>query len=211
MSSVKYYPPAEERLNVASHGLGVLLSLVGLPLLLFSPSASESWLHWSGKLVFGLSMLVLYVASTCYHMTTTDTMRQRMRVVDHAAIYVMIAGTYTPFMVISLKGTLGLSILITVWLMAVMGVTLKLFFTGRFSLLSTLLYVLMGWGIVLFIQPLSAQLDAAGLQWLIAGGVFYTVGALLYAIKAIPYNHALFHVFVLLGSFCHFICVFKYI
>ncbi len=209
--TVKYYPPAEERLNIASHGLGVLLSVIGLPFLLLSPSASASWVNWVGKLVFGLSMLVLYTASTGYHMAKTDTARRRLRVVDHAAIYVMIAGTYTPFMLISLKGSLGTWILISVWSMAIAGVVLKLFFTGRFTVLSTLLYVLMGWGIVLFIQPLSEQLSDAGLVWLFAGGVMYTVGAVLYAIKAMPYNHATFHLFVLMGSFCHFMCVYRHI
>ena len=216
MSQVKFYPPLEEKLNISSHALGLLLSLVGVPLLLFSESAQASWISWTGKLIFGISLVTLYTASTIYHMATDVKRRQRLRVLDHAAIYVLIAGTYTPIMLVTLGGslvyeTLGYGILIAAWSMAIVGIILKLFYTGRFSLVSTLLYVFMGWAIVFAIKPLAASMSPAGLQWLIWGGISYTVGAILYAIKAIPFNHAIFHLFVLLGSACHFVCIYKYV
>ena len=211
MSEVKFYPPFEEKLNISSHALGLVLSLIGLPFLYFSVSAQASWVDSLGKLIFGFSLVVLYSASTLYHMAKDETKRKRLRVFDHAAIYVLIAGTYTPIMLVTLAGSLGYGILIAAWSMAIMGIVLKLFFTGRFSLVSTLLYVFMGWAIVFAIKPLAAHLAPAGLNWLIGGGISYTVGAVLYAIKAIPYNHAIFHFFVLLGSLCHFICIYKFV
>lgn len=216
MAEVKYYPPLEERLNVFSHALGLVLGLVGLPFLLLSESAQLDWASWIGKLVFGLSLVVLYAASTFYHLAKTDRLRMKLRVFDHAAIYVLIAGSYTPLMLVTLAGNpdhtgLGYGILIGAWSMAILGIVLKLFFTGRFSVVSTVLYVLMGWAIVFAIKPLAANLAPAGVQWLIWGGVSYTVGAILYAIKALPFNHAIFHCFVLMGSICHFVCIYRYV
>jgi hemolysin III len=135
----------------------------------------------------------------------------RLRVVDHASIYVLIAGTYTPFTLITLAGPTGYTLFAVAWIMAVCGIVLKLFFTGRFTALSTAMYVLMGWLIVFAIKPLMAGLPPAGLLWMLAGGVAYTVGALLYGIKALPFNHAIFHLFVLAGSLCHFIAVYAYV
>lgn len=211
MSQVKFYSASEERLNIISHAFGVVLSLVGLPFLLLSDSAQADWVGWTGKLIFGLSLVLLYSASSLYHMATDETKRQRLRVFDHAAIYVLIAGSYTPIMLVTMAGSLGYGILIAAWTMAISGVILKLFFTGRFSVVSTLLYVFMGWAIVFAFKPLAESMPPLGLNWLIGGGVSYTVGAVLYAIKAIPFNHAIFHVFVLLGSFCHFMCIYKYV
>ena len=155
-------------------------------------------------------MVILYTASTVYHATKKPRARSRMRVLDHTAIYVLIAGTYTPFMLLTMPTTLGYGILIAAWSMAVLGIVLKVFFTGRFVLVSTLLYVFMGWAIVFAIKPLAAAMSTAGLWWLISGGIAYTVGALLYAIKQLPFNHALFHVFVVLGSWCHFMAVYHH-
>lgn len=211
MSKIKFYPPAEERLNIGSHGLGLLLGLFGLPWLLMTPSAQADWVNWTGKLVFGLSIIILYGASTAYHAAKKPAKRQKLRVLDHAAIYVLIAGTYTPFMLVSLSGPLGTGILLAAWVMAFLGIVLKLKFTGRFGLLSTALYVLMGWAIIFAIKPLSAAMPEAGLAWMIWGGVSYTVGAILYAIKKLPYSHPIFHLFVLMGTTCHFVCVYLYV
>jgi hemolysin III len=206
----KHYPPAEERLNISSHALGLALSITGLVFLLITAVRSAEAVRLVAYLVYGLSMVVLYAASTIYHATQKPLARSRMRVLDHAAIYVLIAGTYTPFMLLTMPGPLGYGILIAAWSMAVVGIVLKVFYTGRFVLLSTLLYVFMGWAIVFAIKPLAAAMSAAGLWWLISGGVAYTVGALLYAIKKLPFNHALFHLFVVLGSVCHFVAVYLY-
>ncbi len=209
--TVKFYPPLEEKLNIGSHALGVILSVTGLVFLLLQGFAESGFIKPLAYAVYGVSMVLLYTVSATYHASKTPAFRSKMRILDHAAIYLLIAGTYTPFMLITLPGTLGYSILAAAWGMAVVGIVLKIFYTGHFVVLSTLLYVFMGWAIVFAIKPLAANLDAAGLSWLIAGGVAYTVGAVLYAIKKIPFNHAIFHVFVLIGSACHFVAVYNYV
>jgi len=208
---VKFYPPLEEKLNIGSHVLGVVFSVLALALLIFKGIDTGSFTATAGLLIYGLSMLALYLASSFYHASKDPRIRIKLRVVDHAAIYLLIAGTYTPFMVITLADTLGYSILAAAWIMAVIGVMLKIFYTGHFEVLSTALYILMGWAIVFAIKPLAANLPPEGLFWLMAGGVAYTVGAILYAIKKIPFNHAIFHLFVLIGSTSHFISVYFYV
>lgn len=208
---VKFYPPLEEKINIGSHALGLILSVVGLVFLLIQDFAGSGYVKPLAYAIYGISMVFLYAVSAIYHASKSPTFRIKMRVLDHAAIYLLIAGTYTPFMLITLPGTLGYSILAAAWGMAIVGIVLKIFYTGHFVVLSTALYVLMGWAIVFAIKPLAANIDAGGLQWLIAGGVAYTVGALLYAIKKIPFNHAIFHIFVLAGSACHFVAVYLYV
>lgn len=209
--NVKFYPRCEERLNIGSHALGLLLSSVGLVLLLMRALTLGTLWHVVSFAVFGISLMLLYAASTIYHMTQTPARRIRWRVVDHAAIYILIAGTYTPFMLTTLRGSLGWTLFGVTWGIAFVGIILKLFFTGRFTVVSTLMYVAMGWLIMFAIKPLAAALPEAGIYWLIAGGISYTMGAILYAIKVIPYNHAIFHFFVLFGSFSHFMAVYGYI
>lgn len=208
---VKFYTPREEKINVVSHVLGFLLSAAGLILLLIRASLHGNAWHIVSVAVFGLSMMALYGASACYHSASKPALRLRLRIVDHASIYLLIAGTYTPFMLITLKGTVGWVIFSISWGMAATGITLKLFFTGKYQLLSTLMYVFMGWLIIFAIKPLIANLAADGLFWVLAGGVAYTIGAILYSIKSIPYNHATFHLLVLAGSICHFIAIYQYV
>ena len=141
----------------------------------------------------------------------TRKLRKRLKIFDHAAIYVLIAGTYTPFTLITLNGTIGWVIFGVSWGMALIGIILKFFFTGKYKSISTLMYILMGWMIVFAIKPLIDSLALEGLNWLIAGGVSYTIGAVLYSIEKIKFNHAIFHIIVLIGSFCHFISVFFYV
>jgi hemolysin III len=131
--------------------------------------------------------------------------------VDHASIYLLIAGTYTPFALVTLSGPIGWTIFGLTWGMAATGLVLKLLYTGRFEIVSTLMYVLMGWLMIFFFEPLIERFPPAGLAWLLAGGIAYTVGAVLYSIRRIPFNHELFHLLVLLGSTCHFIAVFGYV
>ena len=205
------YSVFEERLNVLSHGLGVLLAAIGTVLLLVKAVSVGTAVHIVSFGVYGASMVILYAASSLYHSATTPVARRRLKVFDHAAIYVLIAGSYTPFTLVVLSGWVGWTLFGIVWGMAVCGVVLKIFFTGRYDKISTAIYVLMGWLIVFAIQPLSEGLPEAGVQWLIAGGVSYTFGALLYSIKRLPLNHALFHVFVVLGTVFQFITVYEYI
>jgi len=170
----------------------------------------DAW-HIVSAGIFGMSLISLYAASTFYHSATDSKVRSRLRIIDHATIYVLIAGTYTPFSLVTLNGSIGWMIFGVSWGMALAGITLKLFFTGRFNVLSTLMYVFMGWIIVFAITPLINSLSTEGLFWLFAGGVAYTTGAIIYSIKKIKFNHAIFHIFVLLGSFCHFVSVYFYV
>ncbi|MFT4632871.1 MAG: hemolysin III [Candidatus Azotimanducaceae bacterium] len=209
--TAKYYSAIEESINIVSHGLGFLLGLVALAALMQVALPTNNGLLILSFGIFGLSLVVTYGASTVYHAVKEPLLRGRLRVVDHASIYLLIAGTYTPFTLITLDGPVGWSIFGVCWSMALVGVILKLFFTGRYSLLSTLMYVFMGWMIIFAISPLNDLLPPLGLRWLIAGGVLYTLGAVIYAIKRIPFNHALFHVFTLLGSASHFIAVYGYV
>ena len=211
IKEVKFYSPLEEKINVYSHAIGLLLSIVGLFFLLIRSLQHGDLLHILSFSIYGISLVVLYSASTFYHNTKDAKLRSRMRIFDHASIYVLIAGTYTPFTLITLNGTLGWVLFSIVWGFAFIGIILKFFFTGRFNIISTLMYVFMGWIAIFAINPLIENLAEKGLYWLVAGGAFYTVGAILYAIKKIKFNHAIFHILVLLGSICHFISVYFYV
>ena len=208
---LKVYAPAEEKINILSHAGGLAFSVIALILLLIRAGATGSVLYLVSAATFGLGLVALYGASTAYHSATNAVRRSRLRIVDHAAIYLLIAGTYTPFCLIILGGPLGWTIFSVSWGMAAVGIVLKLFFTGRFRLASTLIYVFMGWMIVFAVRPLVDSLPADGLYWLFTGGVCYTVGALIYGIRAIKFNHAIFHLFVLGGSACHFLSVYLYV
>ena len=210
-AETKFYSALEERINIFSHAAGLLLSMVAIVLLVSRASHTGNAWHLVSAAIFGASLIALYAASTAYHSATRAEMRARLRVIDHATIYILIAGTYTPFTLITLNGTVGWIIFAFSWGMAICGIILKLFFTGRFNLLSTLMYVFMGWIIVFAVKPLIANLSSEGLFWLVAGGLSYTVGAIIYSIKKVPFNHAIFHLFVLGGSICHFVAVYFYV
>lgn len=197
--------------NIVSHATGLLFSIIALVLMLVRATGSGDVVHIVSAAIFGASLIALYAASTFYHSAKDPKLRARLRINDHATIYILIAGTYTPFTLVTLDGWVGWTIFAVSWGMAVTGVVLKLFFTGKYSLLSTLMYVFMGWIIIFAIKPLMNSLSSDGLFWLFAGGLAYTTGAVLYSIKKIKFNHAIFHLFVLLGSVCHFISVYFYV
>ena len=205
------YSQAEERLNIITHFAGFVLSIVALVFLVIHAQVCGNIWHLVSFSVFGASLITLYGASTLYHRAKDPVIRKRLRVLDHAAIFVLIAGTYTPFTLVTLKGEVGWIIFGVVWGLALAGIILKLFFTGRYQLLSTLMYVGMGWVIIFAIKPLIESFSSDGLFWLLAGGIAYTLGAVLYNIKKLKFNHAIFHVFVLMGSFCHFVSVYHYV
>ena len=207
----KYYSQKEEFWNVLSHGTGLGLSLLALVLLLIRASHFDSIRLSLSFAVFGVGLILLYAASTFYHSARDPEWRYRLKIFDHIAIFILIAATYTPFSLVTLKGDMGWIIFGVAWGIAFFGTILKLFFTGRFKILSTLLYVGMGWVIIFAIKPLIENLSGAGLFWLFAGGFFYTVGAILYNISRIKYNHAIFHFFVLLGSFSHFMAIYQHV
>ncbi|MGV6845859.1 MAG: PAQR family membrane homeostasis protein TrhA [Lutibacter sp.] len=206
-----YYSKTEEKWNILSHFIGLLLSIAALVLLVVFSSLKGEAKHIVSFSIYGASLIVLYSASTLYHYSKSPKLRRRLNIFDHAAIYVLIAGTYTPFTIVALKGWVGWTLFGVSWGLALAGIVFKLFFTGKFDKLSTVIYVLMGWVIIFAIKPLVSSLSFWGLFWLFLGGLFYTIGAILYSMKKLKFNHAIFHVFVLLGSFSHFIAVFFYV
>jgi len=200
----------EELLNAWSHGFGAALGIVGLILLIITVDSNKSW-HLFSIIVYGLSIIILFTASTAYHAISNFDLKQKFRVVDHISIYLLIAGTYTPVLLIVLPDSLGWPLFYAVWGIAAFGVILKLFFTGRFEIFSTLLYLVMGWLIVFDFTTLSEIMHPNGILWLFAGGLFYTVGIVFYAIHKIPYNHVIWHFFVLGGAFCHFVMMYLFV
>lgn len=208
---MEYYSPREERLNIVSHAFGLLLSVIGLVLLEIHAVANGDVIHIIGLGIFGSSLVLLYAASTLYHGAKKESTRKKLRILDHAAIYVLIAGSYTPFTLITMNGNTGALLFCISWGLALVGVTMKIFFTGKYKLLSTIMYVLIGSIIFIDVDPLVSNIHANGLNWLLGGGLSYLFGAIIYSIKVIKYNHAIFHIFVLGGSFCHFIAAYFYI
>jgi hemolysin III len=206
----KIYTRKEEQINIWSHGLGLLIFTAGTIVLLAKAVQLHSLKIFIAYLIYGIGINTMYLASTLYHSATKPVRRKRLNVFDHSAIYLTIAGSYTPITMLTMPPAWGTPILITVWLIAAAGITLKFFFTGKYSKLSTSMYVLMGWVIVIAIKPLINSMQTAGLVWLLAGGLAYTVGALLYQLKGLKYNHAIFHFFVLIGSGCHYVVIYSY-
>ncbi len=208
---IEHYTPLEENINVISHAIGFVLSVIALVLLVTRSSTHGNAWHVVSFSIFGASLIILYAVSTIYHSAKKPALRKKLRIVDHASIYILIAGTYTPFTLVTLNGATGWIIFGISWGMALTGITLKLFFTGQHDLISTLMYVFMGWIIVFAIEPLIHNLPFSGLLWLVAGGLAYTIGAVIYSIEKIRFNHAIFHIFVLIGSFSHFMSVYFYV
>ncbi|MFC6229225.1 hemolysin III family protein [Paenibacillus allorhizosphaerae] len=201
----------QERANAISHGVGVVLSMLALALLLVHAIRNGNVWHVVSFSVFGTSLLLLYLCSTLLHSARKEKWIDLFEIMDHAAIYILIAGTYTPFLLVTIRSPLGWSLFGVVWGLALVGVIFKLFFVKRFNLLSTLFYIAMGWMVLFAFEPLKAGLPVAGLQFLVAGGVLYTFGTIFYLWRKIPYHHAIWHVFVLAGSICHFITVYFYV
>ncbi len=206
--SLKGYSEKEETINIITHAFGLFLSIPAFILLITYGSLYGTIWHIVSYSVYGGSLITLYLASTLYHSARNPKTRKKLNLIDHATIYVLIAGTYTPFALVILKGAWGWTIFGIIWGLAVTGITLKLIFTGNYDKISTFGYILMGSVIIIAINPLIDNLSVMGLIWLFIGGVSYVVGAVLYLLNKIPYNHAIFHVFVLLGSCSHFMAVF---
>jgi hemolysin III len=201
------YTRGEEIANSLTHGLGLGLSLAGLSVLVtFAATWGDGW-RVTGCAIFGTSLVLLYGASTLYHALRAPRMKQWLRGLDHAAIFVLIAGTYTPFLLANLRGPWGWSLFGVVWALAVVGIILKLFLAGRFRLWSTLIYLFMGWLILIAFKPLVEALPVGSLIMLLAGGAAYSAGTVFYLWNRLPYHHAVWHLFVLAASACHFFAV----
>ena len=200
----------EEHLNSLTHAIGAMLGVAGLVLLLVYYNASiQSGLF--SVLVYGISIIVLFLASTFYHAVRRRKLKDILRMVDHMSIYLLIAGTYTPVLLLMLNNSKGWLLFWIVWGIAAFGIILKLFFTGRFELFSTLLYLVMGWMIVFDFSALVELMPTNGLIFLIAGGLSYTLGIVFYIFERIPFNHVIWHLFVLGGAVCHFFMIFFYV
>jgi hemolysin III len=201
----------DERWNAGLHGFGVVLFMLTGSALVARLAVTRGPWQWASALVFVLSLLTLYSASTLYHLSRDAIHKRRYKIFDHCAIYFLIAGSYTPFALNGLRAHGGWWLFLVIWTLAICGVIFKLFFTGRFLIVSTLIYLAMGWLVMLVMKPLIAALTTATLMWLIAGGAAYTLGAIFYLQKRYPYAHTIWHAFVLLGSASHFVAVYLHL
>lgn len=211
METTRSYTIAEEIFNALTHGVGAIFAVAALTLLIvFASLYGNAW-HIVSVTIYGTTLVLLYLASTLYHSFTNEKLKNIFKLLDHSAIFLLIAGTYTPFMLVTIRGVLGWVLLSVVWVFAILGIILKIFFVGRFKIISTVLYLLMGWLIVVAMKPLIAALPVAGLRLLIAGGILYTLGSVFYIRKSKAFNHGVWHLFVLGGSVCHFLSVLLYV
>ena len=201
------YSLAEEIANSITHGLGALLSVAGLTLLVtFAAQQHDVWRVVSFS-IYGASMILLFTASTLYHSFQHPAVKRVLKTVDHCSIFLLIAGTYTPFLLVSMRGTVGWILFGIIWGLAALGITLKITLGPKYKKLSVATYLIMGWMIVFASRELIANLSSEGLYWLIAGGLSYTIGVVFYLWKKLPFNHAIWHLFVLGGSLCHFFAI----
>jgi hemolysin III len=200
----------QERASSATHALGLVLALCAVPALMILAYLRGTPLHLAGFGVYGGALVLAYAASTLYHHARKPRLRRRFRVLDHVAIYLLIAGTYTPVVLLFVEGFWRWAILGAVWALAALGAAFKLYYTGRYPRVSLAFYLAMGWGIVLAPRPILDALPLPVLLWLLAGGLLYTVGAVFYRWERVPYNHVVWHLFVLGGSVCHFVAIAAY-
>lgn len=205
------YSPAEELANAITHGIGIVLSLIGLVLLVTMAGVHGDAWHVVSAAIFGATLVLLYTASTLYHSFRHPETKRLLRKFDHAGIFLLIAGTYTPFLLVSLRGPWGWSLFGVVWGLGLSGVIMKFWLAGRFKVLSTMIYLGMGWIVVIALRPMIAAVPAGGLWLLLAGGLCYTGGTVFYLWKRLPYHHAVWHLFVLAGSICHWISIYGYV
>ena len=206
------YTLGEEIANSVTHGIGALLSIAGLVVLIwYAATRSGQAVSIVSAVIFGAAMVILYTFSTLYHAITNRRAKRVLQVFDHSAIYLMIAGSYTPFCLVALKGTTGLALCTAVWAIAALGIALQPILIKKAEWLNCLLYLLLGWCVVVVIKPLIAVLPTAGLWLLVAGGLAYSVGVIFYLCDRIPFNHAIWHLFVLAGTVLQFFSVLFYV
>lgn len=210
MPTVKAPVTLEEILNAVTHGIGAALSVAALVGMLIYYASDGLW-YVTSSVIYGSSLITLYLASTLYHSFRNIKIKSIFKVIDHAAIFVLIAGNYTPFALIPLHGNLGWFVFFFVWSLAALGIVFQCFAAKRFRIIRTLCYLAMGWFAIFIIKPLLETIPEAAIWWLVAGGLCYTVGSIFYLVKKLPYSHVIWHVFVLAGSACHFYAVFRYV
>jgi len=198
---------AEERANSITHGVGLVLSIAGFAVLLTLAVMHGSALRIVSCAIYGSTLICVYAASTLYHGITAPRFKHALKIVDHCAIYLLIAGTYTPFLLVNLGGHWGWSLLGVIWGLAMTGILLKFWFVDHFKIFSTAVYLAMGWLAVVAVKPLLLHISTWGIAWLVAGGLMYTIGVAFFAAPRLRYGHAIWHVFVMAGSICHYIAV----
>jgi hemolysin III len=209
--STSQYSLAEEIAHAITHGVGLLLSIAGLVVLVVFASLRGNTWHVVSVSVYGATLVMLYAASTFYHALPAPRAKSAFRVLDHAAIYLLIAGTYTPFMLVNLRGGWGWALFGVVWGLAVLGIVLEAVAKQRVRVLSVILYLGLGWLVAIAVKPLMQSVEPGGLVLLVAGGLAYSVGVVFYGWKRLPYHHAVWHVFVMAGSLSHFFAVLFYV
>ncbi len=198
------YSVAEELVHAITHGIGVILSIVGLSWMLYvSINVADPWRIVASS-IYGATLITLFLASTLYHSMYASRHREIFKLLDHCAIYLLIAGTYTPFLLVAMRSSTGWWIFGTIWALATAGIVTKLWFRHRFPKVALASYLAMGWLIVVAAPQVAEAIGPHGMGWLVAGGVSYSVGAIFYVVERIPFNHAIWHVFVLVGGICHF-------
>jgi hemolysin III len=205
------YTRGEEIAHSITHGVGAALAVAGLVLLVLRADASGDPWRMVSFSVFGATLVLLYTVSCLYHAMIPRRAKRVFRSLDHAAIYLLIAGTYTPFLLVGLRGGWGWSMFGVIWGLAIIGVVFKSKYAGQYRRASTLLYIGMGWLAVITFKPMLATVSAGGLIWLLAGGIAYTGGSVFYLWKKLPYHHAIWHLFVMAGSACHWIAIYRYL
>ncbi|MFZ0371032.1 MAG: hemolysin III family protein [Halobacillus sp.] len=201
----------EEIANAITHGIGAVLSVGMLVMLVVFASLEGNAWHVVSVSIYGVTMLVLFVSSTLVHSFPAGKMKDLFEIFDHSAIYLFIAGTYTPILLVPLRGSLGWTLFGIIWGMAILGIIFKVFFVKRFVVLSTLFYVLMGWLLIIAWGPLTTEVPAAGITYLILGGVMYSIGSIFYVWRSFTFHHMVWHLFVLGGSIFHFFTIFFYV
>jgi hemolysin III len=210
-ASKRLFTLGEEIAHSITHGIGVGMSIVGLVILVVLAAKYGDVYQIVSFSIYGATLIILYLASTLYHGTTHPRIKQVFQVFDHAAIFLLIAGTYTPFLLVGIRGTWGWTLLIIVWGLALLGVGFRAIFINRYEKLAVLAYVLMGWLCVVAFKEMLANIPLGGIIWVAIGGVVYTVGVIFYALRKIPYMHTIWHLFVLGGSICHYLGVLFYL
>jgi len=201
------YSSNEERAHAITHGVGVLIGIAVLSLLVVFSSLRKSAWEVVSCAVYGTTFILLFLGSTLYHAVQNPRAKRILKIIDHSAIYLLIAGTYTPYALAPLRGGLGWTIFGAIWGSALLGIAFKVFFTGRFKAVSLISYLFMGWFCVVAVKPLFRELNTAGFVFLAVGGLCYTVGAIFYVWKALPWSHTIWHLFVLAASVCHFFSI----
>jgi len=201
----------EEKANFLTHYFGFLMAVIGFFFLIVYAKSTGSYLNLACCTIYGVSLLTLFGASSIYHYMSNKKWKRFFRRIDHLSIYLLIAGSYTPFTLINMKNNWGWHLFLTVWILTLVGFVMKIFFFGKYERFSVILYLLMGWLVIVAVKPLFSSIEISGFIWLFAGGIVYSLGVIFFVMDKKPYFHAIWHFFVLGGSFCHYIAIFFYV